>query len=83
MGILFISPKSKGISLFGPTEIKEYINTTLGIPNKRFPVILLIDNTKFKPVTNKPKEKKKEIVYLLGTIDYLRMQTIHDLIQKL
>lgn len=75
-----ISPQIKKYIAIRP-EIKEYINTTFGIPNEQISVIYNpIDNTKFKPVTNKPK-REKEIVLFVGTIDYLRMQAIHDLIQ--
>jgi len=58
-------------------EIKEHIVNNFDIPEEDIEVIYNpVDNEKFKPKSLKPKDA----VLFVGTIDYLRRETIMDLI---
>jgi glycosyltransferase involved in cell wall biosynthesis len=58
-------------------EIKEYLINNFEIPEKDIDVIYNpVDNEKFKP----KNIKAKDVVLFVGTIDYLRRETIMDLI---
>jgi len=58
-------------------EIKEHIVNNFDIPEEDVEVIYNpVDNEKFKPKSLKPKDA----VLFVGTIDYLRRETIMDLI---
>jgi len=61
-------------------EIKDYIVNRFGIPENIVDVIYNpIDCDRFKPINLTQKREKKRILFV-GTIDYLRKQTILDLI---
>jgi len=61
-------------------EIKDYIVDTFGIAEENVSVIYNpIDSDKFKSVVNTEKRDKKRILFV-GTIDYLRRDTIQDLV---
>jgi len=61
-------------------EIKDYIINKFEIPEKEVEVIYNpIDNDKFKP---KPTVKSENSVLFVGTIDYLRKETILDLMER-
>ena len=58
-------------------EIKDYIVNKFEIPEEEIEVIYNpVDNEKFKPT----KSEIKDAVLFVGTIDYLRRETIMDLI---
>jgi glycosyltransferase involved in cell wall biosynthesis len=58
-------------------EIKDYIVTKFEIPEEEVEIIYNpVDNEKFKPI----KSEVKDAVLFVGTIDYLRRETIMDLI---
>ena len=58
-------------------EIKDYIVNKFEIPEEEVEVIYNpVDNEKFKP----KQTKSKDAVLFVGTIDYLRRETIMDLI---
>ena len=59
-------------------EIKDYIVNKFEIPEEEVEVIYNpVDNEKFKP----KQTKSKDAVLFVGTIDYLRRETIMDLIE--
>jgi len=61
-------------------EIKDYLVSNFNIPTEIVDVIYNpIDNDKFKLVGNRVKVDKKRILFV-GTIDYLRKNTIKSLI---
>jgi len=61
-------------------EIKEYIVNKFGVESDDVSVIYNpIDDEKFKPVITPPRKGGKRILFV-GTIDYLRKQTIQELI---
>jgi glycosyltransferase involved in cell wall biosynthesis len=61
-------------------EIKSYIVDKFEIPEEQVDVIYNpIDNEKFKP---KPLNKTENSVLFVGTIDYLRKETILDLMER-
>lgn len=61
-------------------EIKDYIVDKFEIPEEQVEVIYNpIDNDKFKP---KPTVKIENSVLFVGTIDYLRKETILDLMER-
>jgi glycosyltransferase involved in cell wall biosynthesis len=58
-------------------EIKDYIVTKFEIPEEEVEIIYNpVDNEKFKPI----QSEVKDAVLFVGTIDYLRRETIMDLI---
>lgn len=62
-------------------EIKEHISDKFNIASNIIDVVYNpIDSNRFKPSTNNNKRDKKRILFV-GTIDYLRKETISDLIQ--
>lgn len=62
-------------------EIKEHIITKFGVDESSVNVIYNpIDNDKFKPTPSTPRNKKR--ILFVGTIDYLRRETIQDLVDK-
>ena len=72
-------PKVKKYIAIRP-EIKEYIYKTHNINKKDISVVYNpIDGEKFKP-SNTISKNNKPIVLFVGTIDYLRKNTIFDLI---
>jgi glycosyltransferase involved in cell wall biosynthesis len=74
-----ISPQIKSYIAIRP-EIKEYIVNKFGIDESLVSIIYNpIDETRFKPMVNSEKRDKKRVLFV-GTIDYLRQQTIADLI---
>lgn len=74
-----ISPQIKKYIAIRP-EIKEYITTKFGIKADMVDIIYNpIDSDKFKIVTSNKKHDKKRILFV-GTIDYLRKETIQSLI---
>ena len=61
-------------------EIKDYIVDKFEIPQEQVDVIYNpIDNLKFKP---NPSVKTENSVLFVGTIDYLRKETILDLMER-
>jgi glycosyltransferase involved in cell wall biosynthesis len=61
-------------------EIKDYLTTSFDIPSEDIEVIYNpINPDKFKPVDTNQQRDKKRILFV-GTIDYLRRETIQDLI---
>jgi len=61
-------------------EIKEYIVNKFGVDENMVSVIYNpIDENKFKPINSNEKRDKKRVLFV-GTIDYLRKETITDLI---
>ena len=63
-------------------EIKDHIVSIFGIPEDKVCVIHNpIDGDKFKVINSTEKREKKRILFV-GTIDYLRKNTIQDLIDK-
>ena len=63
-------------------EIKDHIVDSFGIPEDKVCVIHNpIDGDKFK-ITNSTEKREKKRVLFVGTIDYLRKNTIQDLIDK-
>lgn len=74
-----LSPQIKSYIAIRP-EIKNYIVNKFGVDENIVSVIYNpIDDTKFKPSKDSEKRDKKRILFV-GTIDYLRQQTISDLI---
>jgi hypothetical protein len=74
-----ISPQIKQYIAIRP-EIKEHIVETFGVDKDLVSVIYNpIDADKFKVVNTTEKRNKKRILFV-GTIDYLRRNTIQDLI---
>lgn len=74
-----ISPQIKKYVAIRP-EIKNYIINNFGLDEKLVDVIYNpIDTNRFKPSQSKQKRDKKRILFV-GTIDYLRKETIQDLI---
>ena len=74
-----ISPQIKQYIAIRP-EIKEHIVETFGVDKDLVSVIYNpIDADKFKVVNTTEKRSKKRILFV-GTIDYLRRNTIKDLI---
>jgi len=62
-------------------EIKDYLINRFGIDENNIEVVYNpIDTSKFKPTINKVKSIKERILFV-GTIDYLRLETIKDLIK--
>lgn len=58
-------------------EIKDYIVTKFEIPEEEIEIIYNpVDNEKFKPI----QSQVEDAVLFVGTIDYLRRETIMDLI---
>jgi hypothetical protein len=75
-----ISPNIKKYIAIRP-EIKEHIVSKFRIDESLVDVVYNpIDSNKFKPLKNTVKKDKKRILFV-GTIDYLRKQTIKDLIE--
>lgn len=75
-----ISPQIKKYVAIRP-EIKEHIVNTFNIPAENVDVIYNpIDTNRFKAITSAEKRDRKRILFV-GTIDYLRKETIKDLIQ--
>ena len=63
-------------------EIKDHIVDTFDIPEDKVCVIHNpIDGDKFK-ITNSTEKREKKRILFVGTIDYLRKNTIQDLIDK-
>lgn len=63
-------------------EIKDYLINSFNIPDEKICVIHNpIDGERFKLVTKNEKHEKERILFV-GTIDYLRKNTIKDLIDK-
>jgi hypothetical protein len=63
-------------------EIKDHIVTSFGIPEDMVCVIHNpIDGDKFK-ITNSTEKREKKRILFVGTIDYLRRNTIQELIDK-
>lgn len=61
-------------------EIKDYLINNFNIPEDKITVIYNpIDYNRFKPTINTEKRDKKRILFV-GTIDYIRKNTIQDLI---
>jgi glycosyltransferase involved in cell wall biosynthesis len=61
-------------------EIKDYIVNNFEIPEEQVDIIYNpIDNDKFKP---NPSIKTENAVLFVGTIDYLRKETILDLMER-
>lgn len=61
-------------------EIKEHIVNKFEIPEESVDIIYNpLDNEKFKP---KPNVKTENAVLFVGTIDYLRKETILDLMER-
>lgn len=76
-----ISPQIKEYIAIRP-EIKDHIVKRYGIAEDMVRVIYNpIDNTKFKSVPSVRKRNKKRVLFV-GTIDYLRKNSINDLIRK-
>jgi hypothetical protein len=74
-----ISPQIKQYIAIRP-EIKKHIVDTFGIDEDLVTVIYNpIDSDKFKVVNTTEKRTKKRVLFV-GTIDYLRRNTIQDLI---
>lgn len=74
-----ISPNIKKYIAIRP-EIKSYIVNDFGVDENLVSVIYNpIDNDKFKVMQTNEKRDKKRILFV-GTIDYLRKNTIEDLI---
>ena len=62
-------------------EIKEYISNKFEIPTDRISVIYNpIDSDRFRVIKNEQRRIKKRVLFV-GTIDYLRKNTIQDLIE--
>jgi len=62
-------------------EIKQFLIDKFGIDETKIPVVYNpIDSTRFKNVLTKKHDKKR--VLFVGTLDYLRKNTILDLIEK-
>jgi hypothetical protein len=75
-----ISPQIKKYIAIRP-EIKQHLIQKFNIDEKLIDVIYNpIDGQKFKVVNNTNKRDKKRILFV-GTIDYLRKETIKDLIK--
>jgi len=75
-----INPQIKKYIAIRP-EIKDYIVRNFKIPEESVSVIYNpIDTTKFKPVNQTKRRDKKRILFV-GTIDYLRRDTLIDLIK--
>lgn len=75
-----ISPQIKRYIAIRP-EIKEHLITKFGINSDLIDVIYNpIDTNRFKVNKNVVKKDKKRILFV-GTIDYLRKETINDLIK--
>ena len=73
------SPQIKKYIAIRP-EIKEYIIKKFGIESENIDVIFNpFDTTRFKVIPITKKRDKKRILFV-GTIDYLRKNTIQDLI---
>jgi glycosyltransferase involved in cell wall biosynthesis len=63
-------------------EIKDHIVNSFGIPEDKVCVIHNpIDGDKFKTTNSTEKREKKRILFV-GTIDYLRKNTIQELVNK-
>lgn len=76
-----ISPEIKKYIAIRP-EIKKHLIEKFHIDEKIIDVVYNpIDGTRFKPQNNIQKKDKK-IILFVGTIDYLRKETIKDLINK-
>lgn len=74
-----ISPQIKKYIAIRP-EIKEHIVNNFDIDNEVVDVIYNpIDTSRFKVINTTEKRDKKRILFV-GTIDYLRKETIQDLI---
>lgn len=74
-----ITPQIKKYIAIRP-EIKEYLVDKFEINSEIIEVIYNpIDDTRFKVVLNNEKREKKRILFV-GTIDFLRKDTIQDLI---
>ena len=74
-----ISPQIKKYLAIRP-EIKEHLINKFNISSDTIDVIYNpIDTEKFKVIANPQKRDKKRILFV-GTIDYLRKETIQDLI---
>ena len=75
-----ISPQIKKYIAIRP-EIKEHLITKFGIDSDLIDIIYNpIDANRFKVNKNIVKKNKKRILFV-GTIDYLRKETINDLIK--
>ena len=75
-----ISPQIKKYIAIRP-EIKNYIVNKFGIDENIVDVVYNpIDSNRFKPSNSTKKRDKKRILFV-GTIDYLRKDTIQDLIK--
>lgn len=75
-----IHPQVKKFIAIRP-EIKEHLINAFDIPEESIDIIYNpIDTTRFKPKPL-PKKDKKRILFV-GTIDYIRQETIGDLIIK-
>ena len=74
-----VSPQIKKYIAIRP-EIKNHIVEKFNIESEKVEVIYNpIDEQKFK-IVNTPKSKDKKRILFVGTIDYLRKETIQDLI---
>ena len=74
-----ISPQIKKYIAIRP-EIKEFLISDFNIPSDDIELVYNpIDSTRFKIVKSTEKRDKKRILFV-GTIDYLRRETIKDLI---
>lgn len=75
-----ISPQIKKYIAIRP-EIKEHLVNKFGIDSNMIDIIYNpIDTTKFNVKPNTTKREKNRILFV-GTIDYLRLETIKDLIK--
>jgi hypothetical protein len=75
-----LSPQIKKYIAIRP-EIKEYIVNNFNIDENLIDIIYNpIDSKKFKKINSTEKRDKKRILFV-GTIDYLRKETIKDLIK--
>lgn len=76
-----IAPQIKKYIAIRP-EIKEYLVDRFDIPAESIDVIYNpIDGNRFKEIKNQPVRTKKRVLFV-GTIDYLRKETIQDLIKS-
>ena len=75
-----IDPQIKKYVAIRP-EIKDYIVRNFKVPEENVSVIYNpIDTNRFKPLISTKKRDKKRILFV-GTIDYLRKDTIIDLVK--
>jgi hypothetical protein len=77
-----VNDKIKNYIAIRPS-IKDYVVDNFGVPEDKINVIYnLFDKSRFKPDVSLPSGTDKKVTLFVGTMDYLREESIRDLVEK-